>query len=118
MIHELDYNNKELIKRINEFLEVNDSDYMQSIEWNKIRNEEERNYQDNIDELLITENVVEYLDDLEDNFVSFSLWSSFGSSCSLVYCEEGIPKIEHDGENYVVPLSMKNWYYHTNVSDR
>jgi len=42
MIQELDYNNKELIDKINNFLEINDSDYMQSIEWNKVRNEKNK----------------------------------------------------------------------------
>lgn len=35
----------------------------------KIRTEEKREYQDNIDEILITENIVEYLDDLEDDMM-------------------------------------------------
>jgi len=39
MIYELDLNNIELINKINKFLKNNDSDYMQSIEWYKIRNE-------------------------------------------------------------------------------
>lgn len=62
MIHELDYSNKELIKRINKFLEVNDSDYMQSIEWNKIRNEETKYflyYIDKNDSIIWTCNLLE-----------------------------------------------------------
>ena len=39
MIYELDFNNKKELKKINKFLENNNSDYMQSVEWHKIRNE-------------------------------------------------------------------------------
>ena len=39
MINELDLNNIESINKINKFLQLNNSDYMQSIEWHKVRNE-------------------------------------------------------------------------------
>ena len=44
MIQELDLNNLELIKKINIFLEKNNADYMQSIEWHKVRNEIKKYY--------------------------------------------------------------------------
>lgn len=42
MIKELDLNDINTITKINEFLKVNNSDYMQSIEWYKIRNEKNK----------------------------------------------------------------------------
>ena len=45
MVYELDFNNESVIKNINKFLQENiESDYMQSIEWNIIRNEEKKYY--------------------------------------------------------------------------
>lgn len=55
MIKELDLNNIELVNKINDFLHLNNSDYMQSIEWHKIRNESVKYFIYFIDE---TENIL------------------------------------------------------------
>lgn len=44
MIYELDFNDKKIVNLINSFLKNNDSDYLQDIEWNIIRNESIKYY--------------------------------------------------------------------------
>ena len=62
MIKELDLNNAEIINNINCFLKQNESDYMQSIEWHKIRNEKQKYflyYIDNNGAIIWTCNLLE-----------------------------------------------------------
>ena len=44
MIYELDFNDEKIVKKIESFLKTNNSDYMQDIKWNKIRNEIKKYY--------------------------------------------------------------------------
>ncbi len=61
MIYELDVNNHSIVNMISDFLKKNNSDYMQDIKWNMIRNEKKKYYLYYIlnDEILWTCNILE-----------------------------------------------------------
>lgn len=53
----------------------------------------------------------------QDNYISFTIWTSLDSSCSLLYCPQGEPHILENGKTELYKLSKDNWYFHVHVGD-
>ncbi|MGN1319199.1 MAG: hypothetical protein ACI4VF_09305 [Lachnospirales bacterium] len=55
----------------------------------------------------------------KNNYIEFVKWSSLGSSCGIVYCENRLSNnsLFYDGKTDFNNLSKADWYYYKHIGD-